>query len=99
MVEPRRNVGEIHELRELRAHGLPATLRMSSEIAEPARVRWNPDRRHTIVGSERVTAECAGRFLVDGRGRLLVAHDTLLNVPPPATAVTTLADYPQTVHR
>src|SRR5678815_246461 len=54
---------------------------MSAEIAEPARVRWNPDRHHTIIGSKRVTAERAYRFLVDERSLLLVAHRFLLDAP------------------
>jgi len=76
VVQPRRDVGEIDERRKVRADSLLAALRVRTEMAEPARVRRNPDRRHAIVGSERMTAEYAGRFLVDGCGLLLVAHCT-----------------------
>ena len=79
VVQPRRDIGEIHERRELGADGMPATLGMSSEIAGPARVRRNPDRRHAIVGSERVTAECTGRFLVGKRSQKKNTQRTLLN--------------------
>jgi len=65
VVQPRRHVGDIQERSELGADSVPTTFGMSAEIAEPARVRWNPDRHHTIIGSKRVTAERAYRFLVD----------------------------------
>ena len=79
MVQSGRYVRQIYQPRDLRADGLLATSSVSTEMAEPVRVGRDPYRRDTIVRSERMPAEHAGRVLVGGRGFPLVGHSTLTN--------------------
>src|SRR4030095_3752233 len=77
MVQSGRHVRQIYQPCDLRADGLLATSSVSTEMPEPVRVGQKPDRRDTIVRSEPLTAEHAGRVLVGARGFPLVAHNTL----------------------
>ena len=74
MIEASRNVREVHELRDLRPHGVLETPSVSTEIAMPTRAGKQFDRCDTIGRGEHLSTEHALRFTAHDSFLLLVTH-------------------------